>query len=148
MSLFQLVGGGDSILTDSRMFDEKPQPACGILVVDDDEMIRSFLGLYFREQGVRCFLAASGSEALDVYRYHAREIGMVLLDIRMPDMDGPHTLSLLKEMNPNVACYFMTGHRESYTPESLMRMGAHGLIVKPFLVKLLSNIVHQCLVSS
>ena len=85
---------------------QHPDRSRGVLVVDDDEMVRTFLGVHFRDQGRPLWLASDGEEAVEIYQHHGGEIDMILLDVRMPDMDGPHTLMKLREINPSIACYF------------------------------------------
>jgi hypothetical protein len=60
-------------------------------------------------------------------------------------LDGPHTLRNLREINSGVVCYFMSGGWYPYTIDELMEMGAIGLVVKPFLAKVLPEIVRECL---
>lgn len=113
----------------------------GILVVDDAEMIRSMIGCYSRQHGVPCYLAGDGAEAVKLYREHAVEIALVLLDVRLPGLDGPHTFAQLKAHDPNIACYFMSADWRPYTEEDLLEMGARGVLTKPFVIPALSAIL-------
>lgn len=81
--------------------------------------------------GLQPFLAASGAEAVEIYRREAEKIGVVLLDIRMPGMDGPETLEALRRLNPQLRCCFMSGDPGEYTFEDLRRRGALRLFSKP-----------------
>ncbi len=126
----------------------KTTPQTGVLVVDDDEMIRTVLGLFFRQQGIPFWLAKSGTEAAKLYHEHADRISLVLLDVRMPGWDGPLTLANLRAIDPDFACYFMSGDWAPYTEDELKAMGAEGLIVKPFLFKVLAEVVNHCLASA
>lgn len=148
MSLLQFVGRPDSAHTEARRFEEQSEPARGVLIVDDDEMIRTFLGLFFRQQRLHFWLAKSGAEAVEIFHEHHQEIALVLLDVRMPELDGPHTFLRLQQIDPGLSCYFMSGHWEPYTEKGLLGMGSMGLIVKPFLVKTLSDIVHHSLANA
>jgi CheY-like chemotaxis protein len=56
----------------------------------------------------------------------------VLLDVRMPGMDGPQTLAALREINPAVRCCFATGHAGAYEEADLLRAGAELVLYKPF----------------
>jgi CheY-like chemotaxis protein len=104
----------------------------GILVVDDEECVRGTLNLALRPQGFAVWLAANGPEALELYRHHRETIDAVLLDVRMPGLDGPQTLAGLKELNPQVRCCFMSGDLGSYTEERLRNLGAAAVLLKPF----------------
>ncbi len=76
--------------------------------------------------------AADGQEALDLYRRHRETIDVVLLDVRMPGLDGPRTLAALQELNPRVRCCFMSGNPGTCTEKGLRRLGAASVLPKPF----------------
>ena len=63
-----------------------------------------------RSHGLAVWLAADGPEAVELYRGHRDTIDVVLLDVQMPGLDGPATLTALREFDPGVLCCFMTGH--------------------------------------
>jgi CheY-like chemotaxis protein len=106
--------------------------ADGLLVVDDDEGVRGVLAVLMRHQDFAVWVAADGQEALDLYRRHREVIDVVLLDVRMPGMDGPGTLAALRELNPRMRCCFMSGDLGDYTEEGLCHLGAATLFRKPF----------------
>ena len=103
----------------------------GVLVVDDDDLVREPLGSSLRRSGFAVWLAGSGEEAVAVYREHTHEIGVALLDVRMPGMDGPATLAALRSLNPRVRCCFVSGYIEGYSREELRALGADGFFLKP-----------------
>jgi CheY-like chemotaxis protein len=114
-----------------------------ILVADDMDLIREMLASFFRQRGIKCWLTSNGLEAVDAYRDHGEDIGLVLLDVRMPRLDGPNAFARLKEFNPAVACYFMSGDTAPYTEEQLLELGAVGLLPKPSLLPALAGIVRD-----
>jgi DNA-binding response OmpR family regulator len=57
---------------------------------------------------------------------------VVLLDVVMPGLDGPHTLAALQKLCPTVRCCFMTGSPTPYTEEGLLELGAVRVFRKPF----------------
>ena len=73
----------------------QPQSSKTILVVDDQACIRQVLEIALRRAGFDVLVAASGLEALMVYQQHGSHISAVLLDVCMPDWDGPRTLAVL-----------------------------------------------------
>ena len=72
-------------------------------------------------------------EAIDLYREHGEHIALVLLDVRMPGLDGPKTLEALRKLNPEVPACFMTDNTGDYEPQELLQRGATYVITKPFL---------------
>ena len=74
---------------------------------------------------------------------HQEDIAVVLLDVRMPGLDGPQTLDALRELNPDVLACFMSGDTRSYKPEDLRNRGAAHIITKPFHLDDLANILRR-----
>lgn len=125
------------LMLEQKRLEKRPETLCttqqqGIMVVDDEECVRSVLNIALRLQGFAVRLAASGAEALDLYRSHRETIDLILLDVRMPGLDGPQTLGALKELNPEIRCCFMSGDCGSYTAEELRSLGAASVFPKPF----------------
>jgi CheY-like chemotaxis protein len=113
---------------------ERSTAPLGVLVVDDELSVRSLLDMALRQQGFAVWQAANGNEALELYRDHCRDIALVLLDVRMPGLDGVQTLTGLQAVNPNVLCCFMSGHIGDYSQERLVDLGAARVFAKPFRV--------------
>lgn len=113
--------------------DARPDPSAagGILVVDDDAAIRSVLQLLLQRHGFRVWLAAGGREAVELYRDHHDAISVVLLDVRMPGLDGPQTLGALRRADPAVRACFMSADPGDYRPDELLRQGARRVFPKP-----------------
>lgn len=103
----------------------------GILVLDDEELVRSLLRTSLQGSGFKVWLAATGREAIKLYREHLAAIDLVLLDVQMPDLDGPDTLVALRAINPQVKCCFLTGDMGNYSERQLRRMGARRVFTKP-----------------
>jgi DNA-binding response OmpR family regulator len=106
--------------------------AYGILVVDDRPDVGGMLEVGLRQEGFAVWLAANGREALDLYRRHRQTIDVVLLDVRMPGLDGPQTLAILRELNPRIGCCFMSGDIAIYDACQLRAWGAAAMFQKPF----------------
>jgi CheY-like chemotaxis protein len=103
-----------------------------VLIVDDEPCLRGLLRISMMQRGFTVWLAAGGPEAIDLYRRHHETIDVVLMDVRMPVLDGPETLAALQSVNPQVRCCFMTGDPGNYTEERLLDLGAVAVIRKPF----------------
>jgi anti-anti-sigma factor len=104
----------------------------GVLVADDDTAVLSVLAAALRRERFHVWLAGHGHQAIELYRRHSPEIAVVLLDVLMPHLDGPHTLTRLRQLSPAVRCCFMTGNPAPYTEEALLQVGAVRVFRKPF----------------
>lgn len=116
------------------MSDELEPASCapGVLVVDDDPMLRTLLKTILLRQGFRVWDCPSGEDALAVYLRYQKDIAVVLLDVCMPGLDGPGTLAALRRIDPGVRACFISGYTGSYTIEDLLGMGALRFFEKPF----------------
>src|SRR5262245_23295877 len=94
----------------------------GVLVADDEELIRALLGLALRGEGLRAWVAADGPEAVELFRQHQADVGVALLDVRMPGLDGPQALARMRELRPDLPCIFLTGYSGLYTEEELLAL--------------------------
>jgi DNA-binding NtrC family response regulator len=111
-----------------------------ILVVDNDAGVRKMLDQAIRSLGHDVSLAASGAEALKAYR--CEKIDFVLLDLRMPEMDGPATLAALKSIHPDVCCCLMSASCVP-TADEIADHGACGFVQKPFSIAKLGELIDK-----
>ncbi len=104
-----------------------------VLMVDDDPDIRKICRLSLASVGKwRVQLAADGLEALELAAKERPDV--VLLDVMMPGMDGPTTLSKLREIPSmvDVPVILMTAKVQTHEVEKYLNLGALGVIAKPF----------------
>jgi len=136
--------GGPNRFAD-RMRRSLTNPLCnpGILVVDDESCIRDLLSRTLQHQGFEIWQANNGFDALDIYREHQGAIALVLLDVRMVGLDGPHTLRCLQHIDPNVRACFMSGDSGDYGEAQLLRLGALRVFWKPFALDSVAAAVRQ-----
>ena len=110
-----------------------------ILVVDDEESIRTSLAGILEDEDFSISFAHDGIMALDMVRKNMPDL--VLLDIWMPRMDGIETLQKIKEFNPSLTVIMMSGHGTIETAVKSTKMGAYDFIEKPLsLEKLLVTV--------
>jgi two-component system cell cycle sensor histidine kinase/response regulator CckA len=81
-----------------------------ILVVDDSEAIRSLVADILRKHGYTTYEAESGVAALAEWQRHKAEIGLVLSDVVMPDMDGLTLAQQLRKQRPNLPIVLLSSH--------------------------------------
>ncbi len=94
--------------------------------------MRDVLNDKLQQEGFSVWLAADGQEALELYRHHCETIDVVLLDVRMPGLDGPQTLAALRKITPQIRCCFMSGYLGNYSEAKLRDLGAATVFAKPF----------------
>jgi DNA-binding NtrC family response regulator len=101
-----------------------------ILVVDDEKAMRESLNDWLKEDGYQVGLAESGNMAIDMAREDPWEV--ILLDLKMPGMNGLETLKKLKEVRPDAEILMMTAYATVDTAVQAMKEGAFDYLVKPF----------------
>lgn len=104
----------------------------GVLVVDDDDALRTVLGRELRKRGFAVWLAPGGREAVALYPRVADYVDLVLLDLNMPGVNGRETFAALREVAPDVRCCFMTADHRSESLAALLADGAIDVFHKPF----------------
>jgi DNA-binding NtrC family response regulator len=115
----------------------------GILVVDDDPLVRNFLAQGLQMYGFEVFLAGNGEEGLDLYRREQAAIAAALLDVCMPGLDGPHLLGALRAINPTLPVCLMTGYSADYEADELLRRGVVSVFLKPFRLDEVARVLGQ-----
>ena len=107
-----------------------------ILLVDDEESIRNMMRMTLELDGFHVLMAEDGPTALDVFKRESPEI--VLLDVRMPGMDGVEVLSRIKEMNRDAEVIIISGHGDMDMAVECLRKEASNFLAKPVGEELLS----------
>jgi DNA-binding response OmpR family regulator len=113
-------------MTDSN---EPTFPGARILVVDDEPAIRRTLTHLFTRMGYRAVEAASGQEALTLIADQCFDL--VILDIKMPDMEGTKVLKAARPTAPNTVFILLTAHGTLDSAIVAIRHGAFDYLVKP-----------------
>ncbi|NMC97097.1 MAG: sigma-54-dependent Fis family transcriptional regulator [Deltaproteobacteria bacterium] len=116
-----------------------------ILVIDDDASIAETLDLYLTEEGYNVRTALTGTEGLNQYVQEPSDV--VILDIRLPDIDGFTVLEDLKEENENVKVIMITAFHDMETTIQAMKSGAFDYIHKPVNVDELDLAIKKALKS-
>ena len=107
---------------------EQNRSAPLILLVDDEESIRTMLRVTLQRHGYQVVEASNGSEAIALFQEHESTLALVLSDVIMPEMDGVELARRLAERRPSLPILFISGSCDTI-PDKL---GRHGCIRKPF----------------
>ncbi|MCG7851393.1 MAG: response regulator [Methanosarcinaceae archaeon] len=100
-----------------------------LLIVDDEEGIRRVLREFFVRKGYKVFEAESGEKALQLAR--SEKISAVLLDMKMPGMDGIETLKGLLEIDPKLGVVMATAVEDEDRVKKAIELGAYSYVLKP-----------------
>jgi diguanylate cyclase (GGDEF)-like protein len=114
-----------------------------ILVVDDDEDLRSLLTLTMRREGWEVVAAGSGREALEVVR--ERRPAAVLVDFQLPDMNGLELIHAARAIDEGLPCVAVTGQGSEQVAVEIMKAGAADYLVKPFEPALVAAAVRRAI---
>ena len=101
-----------------------------ILIVDDEELIRSLVVTFLSKLGHSCLTAIDGVDALD--KMEGNKIDAVITDIKMPNMDGITLTSKISIQYPELPVMVMTAFDEEYSAGIAISVGAREFIKKPF----------------
>lgn len=114
-----------------------------ILVVDDQAGIRRLLYEAFTEQGYEVDLAAGGVEAMEKVSCVTPDV--MLLDMKMPGMNGIETLQEIKKINDSILVVMMTAYGELEIVNEAVKLGIKEYVTKPFDINELRDIVKKLL---
>ena len=90
-----------------------------VLLVEDEDVVRSFAVRALTRQGYEVLEASDGQEALDIVAAHNGEIDIVVTDVVMPEMDGPTMFRELRKTNPSIKVIFVSGYPNEAFRETL-----------------------------
>jgi two-component system cell cycle sensor histidine kinase/response regulator CckA len=116
-----------------------------ILLVEDEDAVRTFGARALRDKGYRVIEATNGESALEFIRQEAEAIDLIITDVVMPKMDGPTLMEHIKNHNPNIKVIFISGYTEDSFRESLANDSKVHFLPKPFNLKELASKVKEVL---
>lgn len=116
-----------------------------ILIIDDEEMIRSLAQRILTRGGFDVLTAESGQSGLKLFSENFHQIDLVLLDLTMDDMPGIETLKRIREISPDLPCIISSGQEPgpNELPDELNRNVC--FLQKPYRAMQLSEMVNQIL---
>jgi DNA-binding response OmpR family regulator len=110
---------------------------CSILVVDDDEHLRSLLCAWLSQEGYEVFSAIDGEQGLKSFKLHSPEV--VLTDLQMPHVTGDELARKIRRLKPDATILLMTGMDWNDLPHGLF----DDLLQKPFGVRNLAQAIEH-----
>ena len=115
-----------------------------ILLVEDEEGVRTLVAQVLREQGFTVLEAKSGSEASRICRELARPVDLLLTDVVLPDLNGPELAERVQPVQPGMKVLYMSGYADGALLEDLRRRGG-ALLAKPFMPEAMLRRVRETL---
>lgn len=112
-------------------------------IVDDKPTIRNLLEEFFQQEGFTVYTADDGKKAIQLVKNFNPHL--ILMDLRMPDMNGAEALQEIRKVKPEQIVIMMTAYGEEDIVEQAVNLGAYGYISKPFDLYELSNLVAETL---
>jgi two-component system, NtrC family, response regulator PilR len=114
-----------------------------ILVADDEQSMREFLDIMLKKEGYKVSLASNGEEVVKLIDNDLFDL--VLMDIRMPKLDGISALKKIKSTSPETVVIMITAYASADTAIKAMKEGAYDYITKPFKVEEIKLIINNAL---
>jgi len=119
-----------------------------ILLVEDEEAVRSFAARALKLRGYNVLEAAGGEEALEIVKQRPGAIHLLITDVVMPNMDGPTLVRSVKRLRPDMAVIFMSGYAEEAFRRHDEKAEELHFLPKPFGLKQLAAKVKDVLSGS
>ena len=114
-----------------------------IMLVDDEDIVLDVGTQMIEKIGYSVIKAKNGKEAIALFRKHKAQVSLVILDLRMPEMDGECAYELLKEIEPEIKVLISSGCSLRDEARQNLKYGCNGFIQKPFNLKTLSQKVEE-----
>jgi CheY-like chemotaxis protein len=113
-----------------------------VLMIDDNEVLRSVVSRFLRTQGFRVLEAEDGRSGVDLFKVHEAAIDVIMLDLNLPRLSGREAMSELQQIRPDVKVILTT----SFSKDSaLTALGVYpwGYIQKPYLLSELVDVLQK-----
>ncbi len=107
-------------------------PPSAVLVVDDEPAIRKMAASILRKRGITVYEAASGREAIECFRANTAAIGVMVLDLSMPDLGGDEALPEIARLRPDLHVIVSSGHSDTEVRHHFTGSQCRGFLPKPY----------------
>lgn len=112
------------------------------LIVEDDPISNELLNYLLKKVGMKTLRALSGSEAMKLFTDHP-DIDIVLMDIKMPDLNGFEVTKLMKEIRPNIPIIAQTAYALAGDRQRVLAEGCDEYIKKPIKKEVLFELMEK-----
>ena len=119
---------------------------CSVLMVDDEESVRTSIEIYLMDKGCRVYTATTAAEGLEKLDRYLPDV--LLVDLKMPDKDGFYLMREAHKRDSTMPVIVITGHADIENAVRATRMGAYRFIEKPFSLSDIEHAVRQAVSSS
>jgi CheY-like chemotaxis protein len=120
------------ILEHNGVFEKAEPTQATVLVVDDEAAVRHVITGFLEREGMQVLTANDGEEGVAVFRRHAHEIALVILDLTMPKMDGEQAFHAMHAIRSDIPVLLTSGHSETEVVSRLSLYDLAGFIRKPY----------------
>jgi len=104
------------------------------LVIDDEADVREAAIEILHSTGYRTLSASNGAEGVEIFQQHQAEIGVILLDVLMPGLNGPETLEKLRALDPHVKVILTSGYSEQAILFNAPSQKPSAFLAKPYTI--------------
>jgi len=125
--------------------DDLPRGDETVLIVDDDEMIRSLGAMTLEGQGFAVKTACDGEECLDIFLKESGRIDLIVLDLRLPRLSGSEVLEKIRRVEPGIPVVITSGHDFERDRKTFTELKADDYLLKPFTIADLTIAVRSVL---
>ena len=103
-----------------------------VLIVENEPLVREAMEDILSADGLKAIATSNGRDCIATYRAWKHEIELVILDMRLPGMDGPSILRILRGINPSVKAIVSSGYDEQAILRGFGNQVVAGILRKPF----------------
>jgi CheY-like chemotaxis protein len=139
---------------ETPLADSSATPRCqvsgraSVLIVDDEQMVLRMAKLSLEREGYHVYVAASGAEAIRLFEGEARGVGLVVLDLSMPGMNGQETLAALQDIDADVRAVISSGYSKAEALRSFGGRKVFGYLQKPYKPSHLASVIRTAMEAS
>jgi PAS domain S-box-containing protein len=119
-----------------------------VMVVEDEEPLRTLVSVILKTLGCTVSTFENGARAADYFATQSNAVDLVVLDMRMPVMDGTETFHALRAINPSIKVLLASGYSLTGAAQALLQSGAKGFVQKPYRRQTLIEKIQDALAAS